>query len=554
MGKNKTNIVSDMNDYAESLSSQPRKRHVALLWLFLVLLIVTAIRVRLLDTPLERDEGEFAYGGQLMLHGASIYKGAYTDALKLPGTCAAYALAMSVFGQTTVGIHAALLLVNLATAILIFFLAQRVCSEAGAVVASATYALLSISPPAFGLAAHATHFVMLPAVAGIFLLQDPSRQSSSARIFFAGLLLGLALLMKQTGAMFGIFAAIWVARCDWVSVGRSGGLVLRLGWLALGGSLPFIVTCVLIAVAGDWPRFWLWTFKFASAHAGIVPLTRELETALGVAGQLFMAAPALWTISLLGLALLFSGLVSSTCRFFAGTFFLFSVLAVCPGWRGHYFIQLFPAAGLLCGIAFDALFAIVARLKMSFSPQLVLVPIFLAGMASPLLEWSDIYFKLPPATVSRAIYGTSPFPEAVEIGHYLAAHCPADGSIAVLGSEPEIYFYSRHRAATGYTATYPLMEPQPYALQMQKEMISQIEQNKPDYVVFVHVPISWLQYSDSKTLILDWFPKYQREHLRLVGLVEMPLNGEPDVYRWFQGNPTNVQTSAQRWIGIFVRK
>ena len=91
-----------MNDSTKPLPSKSRKRHATLLWLFLILLIVTGIRIHRLDTPLERDEGEFAYGGQLMLQGVSIYKGAYTDALKLPGTCAAYALAMALFGQTTV--------------------------------------------------------------------------------------------------------------------------------------------------------------------------------------------------------------------------------------------------------------------------------------------------------------------------------------------------------------------------------------------------------------------------------------------------------------------
>ncbi|HEY1787590.1 MAG TPA: glycosyltransferase family 39 protein [Verrucomicrobiae bacterium] len=543
-----------MNDFTKSSPLRPRKRPVALLWLFLILLIVTAIRIRLLDTPLERDEGEFAYGGQLMLQGVSIYTGAYTDALKLPGTCAAYALAMMLFGQTAVGIHAAIIFVTLATAIFVYLLARRACSEAAAVVASGTYALLSISPPSFGLAAHATQFVMLPAVAGIFLLQDPGRQSGPARIFFAGLLLGLAILMKQTGAVFGVFAALWLARCEWVSIAPSPRrLAVRLGWLALGGLLPFIVTCALIAAAGDWPRFWLWTFKFAHAHADIVPLKRGLETAVGVAAQLLMAAPGLWILSLLGLVLLFRGPVPSTWKFFVCAFFLFSLAAVYPGWRGHYFIQLFPAAGLLGGIAFDALAALLAGLKLSFSPRLVLVPIFFVGMASPILQWGDVYFTLGPAAVSRAIYGLSPFPEAVEIGRYLAAHCPARGRIAVLGSEPEIYFYSHRRAATGYIVTYALMEPQPYAVQMQKEMISQIEQANPDYVIFVHVPVSWLQYSDSKTLILDWFPKYQKERLRLVGLVEIPSDGSPDVYRWFNGNPKDVQTNAQLWIAIFAR-
>ena len=65
--------------------------------------LVIAIRIRLLGIPLERDEGEYAYAGQLILQGIPPYKLAYN--MKFPGTYAAYAVIMSIFGQTIVGIH-----------------------------------------------------------------------------------------------------------------------------------------------------------------------------------------------------------------------------------------------------------------------------------------------------------------------------------------------------------------------------------------------------------------------------------------------------------------
>lgn len=39
-----------------------------------------------------------------------------------------------------------------------------------------------------------------------------------------------------------------------------------------------------------------------------------------------------------------------------------------------------------------------------------------------------------------------------------------------------------------------LMENQPYALKMQKEMIGEIEAAKPRYLVFVNIFTSWLAY------------------------------------------------------------
>ena len=88
------------------------------LCLGLILLFVIIVRVRLLSVPLERDEGEFAYMGRLMLQGIPPYQLACN--IKLPGVDAAYALFMAVFGQTVVGIHLGLLMINLAAIVLLF--------------------------------------------------------------------------------------------------------------------------------------------------------------------------------------------------------------------------------------------------------------------------------------------------------------------------------------------------------------------------------------------------------------------------------------------------
>src|SRR5271163_3364163 len=75
--------------------------------LAVALLFSVAIRYRLREMPLERDEGEYAYAGQLMLQGIAPYTLAYT--MKLPGTPSAYAALMAVFGQTMAGIRIGLI-------------------------------------------------------------------------------------------------------------------------------------------------------------------------------------------------------------------------------------------------------------------------------------------------------------------------------------------------------------------------------------------------------------------------------------------------------------
>src|SRR5215471_6048439 len=139
-------------------------------WLIvaLAILFVVFIRVRLRDMPLERDEGEYAYAGQLLLQGVPPYKEAYN--MKLPGTYAAYAVIMAVFGQTPSGIHFGLMLVNASSIVLVFLLGRKLLDEVAGVAAAVVFGLLSLSPAVLGLAGHATHFVVLFALGGILAL------------------------------------------------------------------------------------------------------------------------------------------------------------------------------------------------------------------------------------------------------------------------------------------------------------------------------------------------------------------------------------------------
>src|SRR5256884_3983126 len=104
----------------------------------MVLLLFAGIRWRLREMPLERDEGEYAYSGQLILQGIPPYQLAYN--MKFPGTYYAYSVILAVFGETPYGIHAGLLLVNAATVVMLFFLARRLLADSmGAAVSAVAF-------------------------------------------------------------------------------------------------------------------------------------------------------------------------------------------------------------------------------------------------------------------------------------------------------------------------------------------------------------------------------------------------------------------------------
>src|SRR5256885_10570896 len=143
----------------------------------------------------------------------------------------------------------------------------------------------------------------------------------------------------------------------------------------------------------------------------------------------------------------------------------------------------------------------------SFTLLLVrLIPflLFCAALSQPMLAARKFYFEVSPVEASRLCYGPNPFPESVRVAEYLRDHTDVGDTIAVLGSEPQIYFYSKRHSATGYIYTYGLMEPQSYARQIQQEMIREIESARPKFLILVVINKSWLAGPDSDQTILRW--------------------------------------------------
>src|ERR1039458_6404359 len=177
-----------------------RSRYLCYGLLLLVVLLFAGIRYRLLKMPLERDEGEYAYAGQLILQGVPPYKLAYN--MKLPGTYAAYAVILAAFGQTAAGIHFGLLMMNAVSTVLMFLLAAKLFGRLAGIVAATSYAALSTGLPVMGFAAHATQFVVLPMLAGVLLLWRALESHKAWLFFVSGMLLGTSFLMKQHAIFF----------------------------------------------------------------------------------------------------------------------------------------------------------------------------------------------------------------------------------------------------------------------------------------------------------------------------------------------------------------
>lgn len=520
--------------------------------LLLVIVFFGLVRWHLRNVPLERDEGEYAYAGQLMLHGVAPYTSLYS--MKLPGTFAGYALILAIFGQTIAGIHLGLLAINAATTFLAFLLGKRLFGPLAGVVAGASYALLSTSPAVVGFAAHATNFVVLPAVAGILLLSEATETRRSWLYFWSGVLLGLAFLMKQPGILFAIFGAVYLGYCEWQAAPRDWrGMFRKQIIYACGVVLPFAITCLIMLASGSFGKFWFWTFLYAREYATTTGIGEGLEVLRIMLPSVVLPALWIWVLAAVGLSAIAWNREAHQRRWFLVGFLAFSILAVCPGlyFRGHYFILMLPAIALLVGVAVSsASQRIQEKNPAKVRPWLLPAIIFLAAFANAIYAQREYLFRMDPLTASKTIYGSNPFPEAVEVADYLKEHATKGARIAVLGSEPEIYFYSGLRSATGYIYTYGLMEPQPYALEMQKEMISEIEAAQPEYIVFVGVPQSFGRLPGSDEHIFRWIDSYLRTQYDIVGVADIL---EQTNYVWGD-DARNYRPRSSSYIRVFKRR
>ena len=161
------------------------------------------------------------------------------------------------------------------------------------------------------------------------------------------------------------------------------------------------------------------------------------------------------------------------------------------------------------------------------------------------------FSRLSPIEVSHTIYAGNPFPETIKVAEYVRDHTDSSDTIAVVGSEPQIYFYSHRHSATGYIYTYPLMEAQTYARQMQSEMIHEIESAEPKYLISVTIDVSWLHSPRSEKLIFEWAQRYIADNYVPVGFVNIIAPDRVEYY--FDDIPQQVPELGE-FILIYRRK
>src|SRR6266702_1599821 len=271
-------------------------------WILTALIMVgaAALRLPLLDVPLDRDEGEYAYVARLLLDGIPPFADAHN--MKMPGIYAVYSVLLTVFGSTHTAIHLGLLFANALSIALVFLLGRRLMDATAGVAAAATYALLTLSETVLGSAANAEHFVVPLALSALVLL---------------------AAARTPAAALVAVMAALGLHR-----------------------------------------TFWFWTVQYAFAYASALPLSAGVLVLMSRLEELLAPTWPLWVLAAAGGVALFVDERARRWRGFLLPFALTSALATAVGFyfRPPYFVLVAPAIALLAGAAASVIAARAATI------------------------------------------------------------------------------------------------------------------------------------------------------------------------------------------------
>jgi hypothetical protein len=458
------------------------------------------VRLRLLDIPFERDEGEYAYAGQSILNGMLPYRDFYN--MKTPNAYFAFALIIKYLGHSAIAIRWATIGVNLANAFLVYKIAQTRLRANESIIALSVYLLLSLTYEAQGWVSNSEHFVLLPALLGIYalsLFENANNLKQYFLLFLSGIALTTALLTKQHALGFLLFAGLWIGFMSWENAKKThlGNfdlfkmVIIRYLFFGIGCLLPVLALGVYLYKNNLFEPFYFLTFKYASAYVSIVsPPLKYISNFRPIFANSMVHWIAFFAVIRVLSFSKWLGKVSSDLeearhlRVYLLLFIACSFACVCPGlyFRPHYFQLMFPASALLIalGIARCTDFWVKTSQKWQLTPAKLQG---LALLAFIIAQFGYLFFWTPNKIILD-MYGGDACKEMRDIGITLGQLTKPTDKIGILGGEPEIWFYANRTAAAGFLYHDPLVEHQKYAIEMSNQYIQEMEKARPEIFIY----------------------------------------------------------------------
>lgn len=521
------------------------------------ILLVAFIRSKFTAIPFERDEGAYSYYGKLLLEGGVPYKDFYEQ--KFPGIFYLYAMIVGIFGDTVKGMHWGFTFLNLGTILFLFFAVKRMFSPLAAAVTALTYGIVSLTPYLSGFTVQSEHGVAFFISLGILFYAIIQKNKGWQYFLYMGLAMGLAFMVKTTG----VFLVLWggiVIITDFIYEKQNRTIkefFRRTLIYSAGVFLMFGLFFLLVIAKGAYTEMIYWTIEVPKEYVGTIKWEDGKQYLKYTFEAITKDYKFFWVHAGCALLILLLNDVSWKTKFMVLTLIFFSGATIFPGYYfyGHYWIQLVPGLAVLSGITFYSLNNLIKTRFGIKSPRVqyiyAAVFIFFAGMH--LNKQRDYYFNPNYDRILRTVYGANPFPEAARIADYINANSNPEDAIVSIGSEPQLYFYTKKNCPSRHAYFTSLVFGSKYHAQWQREFVADVEKAKPRYVVFFNHGISLMIQPTADRYILDWFNKYVTDNYNVIGCVDMIDGYISANYAWKE-QLAGFKPQGQNVIYIYERK
>jgi hypothetical protein len=477
-------------------------------WLgvFGVVLLFIALRWNSYDAPLIRDEGEYAYSAQLLIHGVAPYEHAFIQ--KPPMVIYSYALANLLLPDVFWSARLlAYVFVGLAT-ILLGYIARQ---EFGEKIALPTMWLVTpmiLLPGIEQFPANTEMFMLLPLLATVAVYVHSRHHGQKLKYWLAAGFFGATTLCyKYTALPVLVFVFVvwsaesWRERKELKLIGRC--------WLAAfaGAAAAAIMELGFFLARDGGAHLWECTVQFnryyaASSNFGLTALWLKLG--------IFWSG---WWILFL---VPFAAVLKFNPRFWFWIGMLIcSVFATGASYYGHYYIVIMPFWALLSAVGLRSL---AARLT-EWSPWsgrwiggslAIIVLILLMRPDVPWLTGTRERF-------AEVKMDGLPFIGSQTVARRVAELSSSDEFVFIAGSEPQILFYAQRFSPTRFITAYAMMIPTAVAEKYQREAIGDLQKNPPKLIVFTLTANSWLLQTNTPPDFQNFLHQFLQQNYVLVG-------------------------------------
>lgn len=457
-----------------------------LIGLLLIAVPAFMIRVPFFSVPPERDEGLYATIARIIIDGGVPYRDSAT--YRAPGIYYIYASLFKLFGEAVEVLRIGSAVFAVLTCLVIYRFASRVFDEKAGLLAAFLYAIFSSGPMIQGGLANTEAFMMLPLVAATYLFYVGYKEQRHIYLFIAGILSGVACLIKEAAApnylLFLIFLP--VSTPELLSSRGLKELLKKMMTLCSGFLLPLLTVFGYLAVNNALTDYLVgvynWNTSYGTYRSDLF-WSRLVDRGVYSLGREYSF---LWFASIIAVIV-----AIFKCRTMDIVYVLLwavlSFAGVCLGsmfWP-HYFIQMIPSLSLCAAYGTGELFKGLRSRSFVRFPAWVAAALLSISVVYAIKTDYRFYLVYDPDEISTQIYGSDIFANSKKIAEYIKQRSGPSDYIYQNRWDSEIYFLSQRKSPTKYL-DHPSIHAAPDVLKAMEELRNDILYKKPKYIIWYH--------------------------------------------------------------------